>query len=199
MVLNPVRSGVVAYAGDWVWSNYRATAGLNAPEPWLEIDWTLSQFDPFDRAAAHERYRLFVADGRGAAYKPSELLLGQIYLGGERFREQMQELVEAKPRSREHPRPQTELARPEFGAIASAVAEEFSIDEQVLRTKSRSDGRKALATLAWSDGGMTHAAIAAWMGVTLQGVSKMISAAAAKERESREFGERMIRLRRRLS
>ena len=41
IVLNPVRCGAVKYAGDWKWSNYRATAGLTSAPPWLQTDWTL--------------------------------------------------------------------------------------------------------------------------------------------------------------
>ena len=40
----------------WTWSSYRATAGLEAPPSWPEIDWTLAQFHPSSRQRAHERY-----------------------------------------------------------------------------------------------------------------------------------------------
>ena len=40
IVLNPVRCGAVTYAGDWKWSNYRATAGLRpAPAGCAGRDW----------------------------------------------------------------------------------------------------------------------------------------------------------------
>ena len=48
LVLNPVRAGRVDTAGDRAWSSYRATAGLAPPAAWLEVKWTLAQFDPWD-------------------------------------------------------------------------------------------------------------------------------------------------------
>lgn len=39
IVLNPVRCHAVAFAGDYEWSNYRATAGLQPAPAWVEIDW----------------------------------------------------------------------------------------------------------------------------------------------------------------
>jgi hypothetical protein len=89
IVLNPVRCHAVTFAGDYEWSNYRATAGLQTAPPWLEIGWTLDQFGP-DRATAHEAYRRFVAGARGASYNPWESLIGQMYLGGAEFCDRMQ-------------------------------------------------------------------------------------------------------------
>jgi REP element-mobilizing transposase RayT len=88
IVLNPVRCGAVRYAADWRWSNYRATAGLATPETWLEVNWTLDQFDPVNRESAREHYRQFVAAARGAEYNPWECVLSQRYLGSREFRDQ---------------------------------------------------------------------------------------------------------------
>ena len=71
IVLNPVRCEAVAFAGDYEWSNYRATAGLQRAPSWLELGWTLDQFG-VDRATAHDAYRHFVADARGASWNPWE-------------------------------------------------------------------------------------------------------------------------------
>jgi putative transposase len=35
MVLNPVRARMVGTAGEWPWSSYRATAGLERAPEWL--------------------------------------------------------------------------------------------------------------------------------------------------------------------
>lgn len=199
VVLNPVRCGAVRYAGDWRWSNYRATAGLSAAPSWLEIDWTLDQFDPADRMAAHEAYRRFVAEGAGASYKPWEGLVGQLYLGGAEFCDRMQELVRERPRSRAHPRCQRQIVRPSVLAIVQAVCEELRIDETELRRKSRGEGRKLFARLAWEEGGLPMAAIAEWLGVTGQAVSKLIESASRMETDSKECAVRMALLRKRLS
>ena len=59
--LNPVRAGMVTAPEQWRWSSYRATAGLEAAPPWLEVDWTLSQFHSVDSKEARQRYRDFVS------------------------------------------------------------------------------------------------------------------------------------------
>ena len=68
VVLNPVRAGMTTTAGQWRWSNYRATAGLGPAPAWLEKDWTLAQFGP--AREARNRYREFVAQGKGSRYAP---------------------------------------------------------------------------------------------------------------------------------
>ena len=57
-----LRAGISTTAGQWKWSNYRATAGLGPAPAWLETEWTLEQFSP--RREAERRYRGFVAEGR---------------------------------------------------------------------------------------------------------------------------------------
>lgn len=172
IVLNPVRCHAVKFAGDYEWSNYRATAGLQSAPPWLEVGWTLEQFGP-DRRAAHEGYRHFVADGRGASYNPWESIVGQIYLGGAEFCEQMQNLVKTKDRSREHPKAQRRFVRPSLDALVALVADCFNVAPEALKMKSRGPARKALAQLAVDEAGLTLRCVAEWMGVSEWAVSKM--------------------------
>jgi REP element-mobilizing transposase RayT len=61
IVLNPLRARVCASPGDWRWSSYRATAGLEVAPPFLACDRVLELLSP-DRARAIERYRAFVMD-----------------------------------------------------------------------------------------------------------------------------------------
>ncbi len=94
MVLNPVRAGLTARVGDWRWSSYRAT-GLGAKPPsWLDAESVLARFDG-DEAAARAGYRRFVRGGLGAP-SPWENLRGQIWLGGEAFREAMQQRLQGR-------------------------------------------------------------------------------------------------------
>jgi putative transposase len=62
VVLNPVRAGICLHPQDWPWSSYRATAGLEPPEPFLTTDWLLAQFAPTRKLAQH-RYRTYVEAG----------------------------------------------------------------------------------------------------------------------------------------
>jgi len=52
IVLNPVRCGAVASAGEWAWSSYRATAGLIHPSKWLD---TLAVLRKIQRFIAETR------------------------------------------------------------------------------------------------------------------------------------------------
>jgi REP element-mobilizing transposase RayT len=189
IVLNPVRAGIVRYAGDYKWSNYRATAGLRPAPQWLETDWTLQQFagGPID---VHEAYRRFVASGRGAWYKPWESLIGQIYLGGAQFRERMQERVMLKERSTEHPRPQREWFRPDIDSVRSLVRGEFGGFE-----KSEGHARKALAQLAFADAGLTFHAIGIALGTSDNAASKLRRAGLALYASNRIYREAIDRIR----
>lgn len=62
LVLNPVRGGLCRTPGEWPWSSYRATVGVIAPPPFLDVEWVLSQFGA-DRQRALRAFRRFVDDG----------------------------------------------------------------------------------------------------------------------------------------
>jgi putative transposase len=65
VVLNPVRAGMVEEAVDWKWSSHRAMLGKVAPPPFLDVEWTLGQFDrKLERA--REEYAKFVEEGERA-------------------------------------------------------------------------------------------------------------------------------------
>ncbi len=64
IVLNPVRAGMVASPEGYMWSSYRATAGLEEPHPARTTEWVLSQFGS-SIADARSSYRRFVSDGMG--------------------------------------------------------------------------------------------------------------------------------------
>jgi len=85
VVLNPVRAQAVRSAKDWIWSSYRATAGMAPAQPFLTSDWILSQLGTWAEKAQAE-YRRFVSAGRGVSVWES--LRGQIYLGSDEFVEQ---------------------------------------------------------------------------------------------------------------
>jgi len=128
VVLNPVRAKMVRSCKDWRWSSYRATAGIESPEPFLSTEWILSQFDA-SPAKAQRAYRRFVSEGRGLTMW--EALRGQIYLGSDEFIDQ--HVPEGGSASREIPREQRLVNRPSLldvfasapqgPAIASAYRE----------------------------------------------------------------------------
>jgi REP element-mobilizing transposase RayT len=120
IVQNPVRARSVRRAVDWPWSSYRATAGLEAVPFFLTVDWILGQFGR-SRRKAQEAYREFVAEGRGAS--PWESLVGQVFLGSERFVRRLQAKAAPLP---EVPRGQR-TARPSLATVFARGREENGI------------------------------------------------------------------------
>ncbi len=57
IVLNPVRGSLCEDAASWPWSSYRATAGLDESQSWIEVSLIR------DLAGGTAGYRRFVADG----------------------------------------------------------------------------------------------------------------------------------------
>lgn len=96
VVLNPVRAGMVKAPADWPWSSYRASVGLEPPQPWLAVDGLLVHFAE-QRGLAQTRYAGFVAEGIKAE-SPWSSLKGQVYLGDEQFVQRMQACMQADKR-----------------------------------------------------------------------------------------------------
>jgi len=101
IVLNPVRAGMVRSAKDWPWSSYRATVGQTKAGKGLTVDWLLAAFAK-RKATAIERYKKFVAEGKGQP-SPWGLLRNQIFLGTDEFIEKMQSLVDGEKELSEIP------------------------------------------------------------------------------------------------
>jgi putative transposase len=62
VVLNPVRAGLCLDPEEWLWSSYRATAGVEVGPGFLASDRLLALFAP-SQARAQVLYRRFVAGG----------------------------------------------------------------------------------------------------------------------------------------
>lgn len=119
VVLNPVAAGVVAQPELWMWSSYRATAGLAKGGDFLTTDWILGQYARRKREA-RRRYVEFVQDGMGAkAESPWRQLKGQIFFGGARFMSMMQDRLGEQKDIGEIPRAQRYPGRPPLSEIFS--------------------------------------------------------------------------------
>ena len=67
VVTNPVRAKLTERAEDWIWSSYRATAGLTVPPPFLNVELTLKMFGDAAAATTRARFIAFI----GAATDPT--------------------------------------------------------------------------------------------------------------------------------
>jgi putative transposase len=190
IVLNPVRAKMVASAGEWEWSNYRATAGISPAPPWLETSWTLSQFHPSDRADAQARYRQFVAEGAGVTTNIWEELRCGLYLGTEAFAARLQSLAAPRANETDFPRRHRNPWQPELATLVGAFDDLLALPLHI-RSDRTIDARKLFAWMARNRCGSPVTEIAPLLGVTPSGASKLIAAGRelANRRPSRSLIE----------
>lgn len=153
VVLNPVRAKMVDEAGQWPWSSYAATAGIDVCPSWLSIQWLLSQFSHLHRADAYAR---FVVNGMkdGCLW---DGLNQQVYLGGDTFVDEVKSLVNISNDFSEIPRVQWKPSKK-------------SLDDYACEGKHRND---AMAS-AFLEGEFRMNEIAAHFGVHYSTVSRAV-------------------------
>ena len=103
---NPVAARLVATAGDWPWSSFRAHVGqVQAPE-WLDCDslhgYLLGRAltTPLDRRLAIRHYAVLVRqDAPGDETFWQTALRGQVFMGDEAFVQRMQQAVTPQRKS----------------------------------------------------------------------------------------------------
>jgi putative transposase len=110
VVLNPVRGGAVREPGQYRWSSYRATAGLERKSGFLTVAWILGQFGK-NRDVARKEYRRFVLAGK-LEPSPWERLKAQCVLGGRSFLEKISPALKDKSAIVEIPRRERFVSRP---------------------------------------------------------------------------------------
>jgi REP element-mobilizing transposase RayT len=192
VVLNPVRAGFVRQPGDWRWSNYQATAAGKRTD-WLEVDWTLAQFES-DRGLARQEYRRFVAMGKGK--EEAKALLRGPYLGDREFRRRLQKMIEGKPPADQVPTRFRRAAEPSLQAIRRAVAAEWKVSEDGLSRSRGGEDKKAAIYLARKLTRLGGRDIGEAFGVKAARVSNIVTE-IERERGSR-FHARLDKLRARL-
>ena len=109
VVVNPVRAGIVADAGMWAWSSYRATAGIDAPPPYLYMDWIDWAFPSASRDEAQRQYCLFV---NNPVSRKSKVDLSSTVLGSKAFANAVRLATSEAHRDRVLPLVYRSLGRP---------------------------------------------------------------------------------------
>ena len=180
VVLNPVRAGAVTHPRLWRWSSYRATVGEESAPPWLHTDWLLAQFGT-TVSAARAGYRRFVADGLEPSASPWSQVRGQIYLGSDRFLEQVAQRITG-PDGPEIPVSQRRPGRPRVEALLVAIAEAYHVDVQALLAPTRrpSEARQVALYAARRVAGTDLTEVARQFGLGYAGVSRRVAAVEAK-------------------
>ena len=169
VVLNPVRAFMVATAGEWPWSSYRATAGLASVPSWLEPGPILDRFHPSDPVLACAEYREYVAAG-GERESPWKSLVAQMLLGGAEFLEEMEAKIRARILSREHPVEQRDFRAQTLDGIRSALSEVCASD----RARSSGLARAAFVVLAERHTTTSNAEAGRCLGITGQAAGKLL-------------------------
>jgi REP element-mobilizing transposase RayT len=162
VVLNPVRAGLVQAPGDYPWSSYRATAGIECAPTFLTTVWVLAQFGR-QRHRAQARYQTFVHEGIDRP-GPWEQVRGQILLGDETFVTRLQPALRPFQAAQEVPRVQRFADRPRLEDLFANVAS---------HPKTARNQRIRQAHEAY---GYTLAAIAQAVGLHYTTVSKIVNA-----------------------
>lgn len=185
VVLNPVRAGIVKEAGDWPWSSYLATAGLQRPPTWLETDWTIAQFG--SGAGAMHAYREFVHAGATTLAEPWKGLADQLFLGGEDFRRRMRAKVEASIVSSEIPREQRLPVRPALSDVVWAAAFVLGVEASEIRKQRRTPLRLAVAYIARHDTLTRLSDLGAILRVTASSACEISASANQLRQRAPEF------------
>lgn len=186
VVLNPVRAGMVSRPEDYRWSSYRATAGLSAPPPWLDVDRTLVAFAP-EREAAREFFVSFVRAGIGEE-SPWNDVVGQIYLGSKDWVDGVRAKIASHPRSDDFPRVQIDPISHTMSEVVRAVGLVFGMTDEEIRFGHGGTARSLAAWLGCHEGQMDLRAIAAGLRMrSTGGVSKMIRSCAEQLKADRQL------------
>jgi putative transposase len=174
VALNPVRAKMVERPEDYRWSSYRATAGLETVPAWLDVASALAWL-AIDPAAAKTAYREFVLEKIGCTERLWDKVTHAMYLGREQWTKRMRELVESRPRSTDHPKPQRAVGRPDLRAIVKTVAAIGSTSQEAVRSVRGGPLRRLIAWLGWHEGLVTLRSIAAALRLRSEGyVSSLI-------------------------
>lgn len=114
LMLNPVRSGMVANAADYRWSSYRGTCGIEPPHPCLSTEWLLGMFGGGMMAVG--KFREFVQQG-AVSDSPWCRAKGQVILGSDAFCAALEPALKGVAGLNEVPVSQRLAMRPDLQAL----------------------------------------------------------------------------------
>ncbi len=164
VVLNPVRAKIVARPEEYVWSSYRATAGLESAPAWFDAEAALVPFAK-DRSVAGTFYRDFVEQNVDTHEGLWQKLVNGIYLGTEAWTKNVRRVLESKRRSREHPKTQRAVGRPAMKVIVRTVAKVAAKQGSDFGSDHHRKLRRVIAWLGWNEGVLRLREIASSLGL----------------------------------
>ncbi len=191
VVLNPVRAGLAENPADWLWSNYRSTAGLASSPRWLDVEWTVAQFG--GGSDARRSYQEFVAAGVAQVERPWNRVAGQLFLGSDDFRRRMREQRAASNVSSEVPLAQRRSIRPALSEVVRASACVLGVDPDKVRERRRTPLRLVIAYVGRRDALARLADLGSTLGVTVSSAHEIAASARRLQRAEPRFRD-LVRL-----
>lgn len=110
---NPVESGYVKHPADWLWSSYRATAGLVEAPDFLDLDWLQGFYGGRTRSEAQMAHREHIENGQ-SAYDGS---FDAVVVGSPEFKGNVRDHIGRTMSQLLVPRSYRALARPPLGKL----------------------------------------------------------------------------------
>jgi putative transposase len=193
VVLNPVRAGLAERAGEWSWSNYGATAGFRRSPPWLDVEWTISQFGI--GVEARQAYREFVEAGSGKLESPWKRVAGQLFLGSDDFRKRVLRLVDRPGANAGVPLPQRRAIRPTLEEVVRAAAAILRVDASEVVRPRRTPLRLAVAYIGRTDSLASLSDLGVALRVSSTSASEIARSARRLSQQEPEFRGLLSRIR----
>ena len=106
---NPVEGHAVSQAADWLWSSYRATAGLEPAPSYLSLDWLDTTFPGSSRAESQALFERYI---NAPSPEEAEYSFARAIYGGEDFKKRIREHIAATLYTSSIPREYRALHRP---------------------------------------------------------------------------------------
>jgi REP element-mobilizing transposase RayT len=130
VLANPVKHGFVSNPGNWKWSSYRATVGLEARPNYLHLDWLLSACPSESLEDAQLRYRRYLET---PGEQDSEDWTDGPVFGGSGFEREVREHIGAMLFMAALPRSYRALARPSLAELFPPGMATSERNRQMLR------------------------------------------------------------------
>lgn len=151
LALNPVRAGMCARPQDWAWSSYAARAGLAPAPEWLTLEPLASQFG-LTVETQQRAFREFVLSAVGVEREAEEATAPALLRGSASWVQRVQQMLDERDRSQDHPRAQVHPGRPDLDAVMNAVAQTFDTTSNSIVSGRGTLERRVVAFLAFEEG-----------------------------------------------
>jgi putative transposase len=127
---NPVAGGLAKAAGDWKWSSYRATIGIDVPPHYLCLDWLESTFPAATRTQSQLLCEQYV---NAPSIEDAEIWFQRVVFGTADMKERVRKLINATMYMAAVPRAYRALARPPLEGLLPRGLGKAKRNQAILR------------------------------------------------------------------